>query len=158
MQETLNAILADKEKLTSILTYHVVAGKVPASEVIKVTSAPTVQGSSVRVSLSEGSVKIDNAKVVSADIAATNGIIHVIDTVLIPAAAPAAAAPKKAAGSDLATLEVQKAGATAPFGYFDPLGLSKGKDVKTLKKWRESELKHGRIAMLATVRPTRVTR
>lgn len=128
-----------------------VAGKVPASEVIKVTSAPTVQGSSVRVSLSEGSVKIDNAKVVSADIAATNGIIHVIDTVLIPAAAPAAA-PKKAAGSDLPTLEVQKAGATAPFGYFDPLGLSKGKDIKTLKKWRESELKHGRIAMLATVR------
>lgn len=66
--------------------------------------------------------------------------------------APAAAAPKKAAsGSDLPTLEVQKAGATLPFGYFDPLGLSKGKSVKELKKWRESELKHGRIAMLASV-------
>jgi light-harvesting complex I chlorophyll a/b binding protein 1 len=58
------------------------------------------------------------------------------------------AAPAK---PSLATLEVQKAGATAPFGFFDPLGLSEGKSVKELKKWRESELKHGRIAMLATV-------
>ncbi len=70
------------------------------------------------------------------------------DTVLIPSAP---AAPAKKAGNDLATLEVQKAGATMPFGYFDPLGLSKGKSIKELKKWRESELKHGRVAMLAAV-------
>lgn len=77
-KETLDAVLADKEKLTSILTYHVVPGKVAAADVIKVTEAKTAQGSSVRVSLSEGAVKIDNAKVISADVAASNGIIHVI--------------------------------------------------------------------------------
>lgn len=62
--------------------------------------------------------------------------------------APVSSTPAK---PSLATLEVQKAGATAPFGFFDPLGLSEGKSVKELKKWRESELKHGRVAMLATV-------
>ena len=80
---TLEALLADKEKLTAVLTYHVVAGKVMASDVVKIDEAATVQGGKVTVDASNG-VKINNATVVKADIVTTNGVIHVIDTVLIP--------------------------------------------------------------------------
>lgn len=81
--DKLAEILADKELLTSILTYHVVAGKVAASEVVKLTSATTVQGSDVKVSTENG-VMINNANVIKTDIMTSNGIIHVIDTVLVP--------------------------------------------------------------------------
>ena len=74
----------NKAKLTAILTYHVVAGKVMAADVVKVTSAKTVQGESVAVKVSGGKVMINNANVVTTDIAASNGVIHVIDTVLMP--------------------------------------------------------------------------
>ena len=74
----------NKAKLTAILTYHVVAGKVLAADVVKVTSAKTVQGESVAVKVTGGKVMINNAHVVTADIAASNGVIHVIDTVLMP--------------------------------------------------------------------------
>lgn len=80
---TLESLLADKAKLTSILTYHVVAGRVNAADVSKVTSAKTVQGQSVAVDAKSG-VKINSANVVIADIGATNGVIHVIDQVLLP--------------------------------------------------------------------------
>jgi len=79
----LDALLKDKAKLTAVLTYHVVAGKVMAADVVKLTSAKTVQGSSVKIDASNG-VKVDNAKVVKADIVASNGVIHVIDTVILP--------------------------------------------------------------------------
>ncbi len=82
--ETLNAVLADKEKLISILTYHVVPGKVMAADVAGMTSAETVQGGTVAIDASEG-VKINDATVISADIETSNGVIHVIDTVLMPA-------------------------------------------------------------------------
>jgi uncharacterized surface protein with fasciclin (FAS1) repeats len=82
--DQLKAILADKELLTSILTYHVVAGKVTAADVMKLKSATTVQGTDVAVSTTDG-VMINASKVVKADIMTSNGIIHVIDTVLIPA-------------------------------------------------------------------------
>ena len=82
-QADLQAILADKEKLTKILTYHVVAGKVTAEDVVKLSSAKTVEGQSVMIDASQG-VKINDAKVVKADVMATNGVIHVIDTVLLP--------------------------------------------------------------------------
>lgn len=81
--DQLNAILADKDKLTAILTYHVVAGKVLAADVVKLKSAKTVQGSEISIS-TDGGVKVDNANVVSTDIMASNGVIHVIDTVIIP--------------------------------------------------------------------------
>jgi len=81
--DQLSALLADKEKLTSILTYHVVAGKVMAADVVGLDSATTVQGQSITISASDG-VKVDNANVVQTDIVASNGVIHVIDTVLIP--------------------------------------------------------------------------
>ena len=80
---TVEALLKDKDKLTKILTYHVVAGKVTASDVVKLDSAKTVQGSNVTVDASSG-VKINDATVTTADIIASNGVIHVIDTVLIP--------------------------------------------------------------------------
>ncbi len=74
----------NKSKLAAILTYHVVAGKVKAEQVVKLTEAKTVQGSSVKIAVKDGSVMIDNAKVVKTDIPCKNGIIHVIDTVILP--------------------------------------------------------------------------
>jgi uncharacterized surface protein with fasciclin (FAS1) repeats len=74
----------NKSKLVAILTYHVVAGDVKAAQVMTMTSAKTVQGQSVKISAANGKVKVDGANVVKADITASNGVIHVIDTVLMP--------------------------------------------------------------------------
>jgi uncharacterized surface protein with fasciclin (FAS1) repeats len=74
----------NKEKLKAILTYHVVAGKVMAADVVKLKTAKTVQGTTVDISTMGGKVKVDNANVVKTDIAASNGVIHVIDTVIMP--------------------------------------------------------------------------
>ena len=74
----------NKAKLTAILTYHVVAGKVMAADVVKLTDAKTVQGGSIKVKAAGGKVMVDNATVVKADIGASNGVIHVVDTVLMP--------------------------------------------------------------------------
>lgn len=81
--ETLQAVLADKAKLTSILTYHVVSGKVMAADVVSLTEAKTVQGGTLKIDASNG-VMINDAKVTTADIECSNGVIHVIDTVLMP--------------------------------------------------------------------------
>jgi len=75
---------ANKQKLTAILTYHVVAGNVKAADVIKLSSAKTVNGQSVTIKTVDGKVLINGSTVVKADIAASNGTIHVIDTVLMP--------------------------------------------------------------------------
>jgi len=75
---------ANKQKLTAILTYHVVAGNVKAADVVKLSSAKTLNGQSVTIKTVGGKVLINGATVVKADIAATNGTIHVIDTVLMP--------------------------------------------------------------------------
>jgi uncharacterized surface protein with fasciclin (FAS1) repeats len=80
----LDALLADKEALTQVLTYHVVPGKVMASDVVKLKQAKTVEGSSVKIKVTDGKVKIDDANVAATDIAASNGVIHVIDTVIMP--------------------------------------------------------------------------
>jgi len=74
----------NKAKLVAILTYHVVAGDVTSKEVVKLTEAKTVEGQTVKISVHDGKVMINDATVVKADIAASNGVIHVIDTVLIP--------------------------------------------------------------------------
>ena len=74
----------NKAKLTAVLTYHVVPGKVMAADVLKVKEAKTVQGGSLKVNASGGKVMVDNANVVKTDIAASNGVIHVIDTVVLP--------------------------------------------------------------------------
>jgi uncharacterized surface protein with fasciclin (FAS1) repeats len=74
----------NKEKLVAILTYHVVAGKVEAADVVKMTEAKTVQGQSVTIKASGGKVMVDGAQVVKTDIGTSNGVIHVIDTVIMP--------------------------------------------------------------------------
>ena len=74
----------NKDKLVAILTYHVVSGKVMAKDVVKLHSAKTVNGEQVTVKASMGSVMVDNANVVKTDIMCSNGVIHVIDTVLMP--------------------------------------------------------------------------
>ncbi|MEZ4416530.1 MAG: fasciclin domain-containing protein [Gemmatimonadota bacterium] len=81
---TLEALLADKEKLTAILTYHVVPGRVTSSDVVKLDSAKTVNGQSAAISVEGGTVMIDGARVVTTDIHASNGVIHVIDAVILP--------------------------------------------------------------------------
>ena len=74
----------NKAALTAILTYHVVAGKVMAADVVKLAKARTVNGADVMITVSNGTVMINNATVTTADIVASNGVIHVIDTVLLP--------------------------------------------------------------------------
>nr|WP_255428083.1 fasciclin domain-containing protein [Ramlibacter cellulosilyticus] len=78
----LDALLADRAKLAAVLTYHVVPGKVMSQD-LKPGSVKTVQGSALNVATA-GGVKVDGANVVKADIAADNGVIHVIDTVVLP--------------------------------------------------------------------------
>lgn len=82
---TVDALLKDIPKLKKILTYHVVSGKVMAADVIKLKSATTVEGSDVKIDASHG-VKVNNSTVTTPDVAADNGVIHIIDTVLMPAA------------------------------------------------------------------------
>jgi len=79
----LNALLQDKQALASVLTYHVVPGKVMASQVSP-GAVKTVQGQSIQVTAERGAVMVDNARVVKTDIAASNGVIHVIDSVIVP--------------------------------------------------------------------------
>ncbi len=75
----------NKDKLAAILTYHVVSGKVKAKDVVKLSSATTVQGSDVAIMVNEGAVVLNgNSNVVNTDIKASNGVIHVIDTVVMP--------------------------------------------------------------------------
>lgn len=82
-QDTLQAVLANKEQLTAILTYHVVPGKLMAADVVRSTQLQTAQGQSITVS-TEGGVRVDDANVVQTDIEADNGVIHVIDRVIMP--------------------------------------------------------------------------
>lgn len=79
----LEALLKDKAKLTAVLTYHVVDGRVGSADVVKLTEAKTVHGQSLKIA-TKGGVTVDGARVVTADIMASNGIIHVIDRVLLP--------------------------------------------------------------------------
>jgi uncharacterized surface protein with fasciclin (FAS1) repeats len=73
-----------KDKLTAILTYHVVPGQVMAADVVNLTSAKTVQGGEVAIAVDNGNVKVDEANVTATDIQCTNGVIHVIDAVILP--------------------------------------------------------------------------
>jgi uncharacterized surface protein with fasciclin (FAS1) repeats len=74
----------NKAKLTAILTYHVVAGKVTAADVVKLKRADTVNGKAVKITAGHQGVKVNDATVTATDIKASNGVIHVIDSVLIP--------------------------------------------------------------------------
>jgi len=81
--DQLEALLANEEALREVLTYHVVPGRVMAADVVELASAKTVQGQSVSIDSRDG-VKVDGANVVATDIVASNGVIHVIDTVIMP--------------------------------------------------------------------------
>jgi len=81
---TVEALLQDKEKLRAILTYHVVAGAVMSKDAVKLSQAKTVQGQNLRLAVVGGKLMIDNATVVTADVVASNGVIHIIDSVLMP--------------------------------------------------------------------------
>ncbi len=83
---TLDSLLKpeNKAKLQSILTYHVIAGKVMAADVVKLTSAKTVEGQNVSIKTMNGGVMVDNAHVIKTDIVTSNGVIHVIDSVILP--------------------------------------------------------------------------
>jgi len=85
-KETIESLLKpeNKKKLAAILTYHVVSGKVMAKDVVKLSEAKTVQGSSVKIVVKDGKVTVDGANVVKTDIETSNGVIHVIDTVILP--------------------------------------------------------------------------
>jgi len=80
----LNALVADKAALTNVLTYHVVAGKVMAADVVNLTSAKTVQGQDLKIEVKDGNVFVNGAKVIATDIETSNGVIHVLDTVVLP--------------------------------------------------------------------------
>ena len=80
---TVEALLKDIPKLRAVLTYHVVAGQVLAKDVVKLASVKTLQGQSLAINTQEG-VKVDGARVVQADVMASNGVIHVIDSVVLP--------------------------------------------------------------------------
>ncbi len=85
---TVEGLLKDKEKLVSILTYHVVPGKVMSSDVAKLKSAKTVQGQEIKIDAAKWhlhrNVKVNDANVIKTDIECTNGVIHVIDKVILP--------------------------------------------------------------------------
>jgi len=83
---TLESLLKpeNKQKLQRILTYHVVAGKVMAADVVKLQQAKAVSGDSITVTTNQGGVRVDGALVTATDVAASNGVIHVIDTVILP--------------------------------------------------------------------------
>lgn len=82
--DALNGLLADKAKLTDVLTYHVVPGKVMAADVVKIDKARTVQGQKVMISVKDGKVYVNGAQVIATDIVTSNGVIHVIDSVIMP--------------------------------------------------------------------------
>ncbi|MBN1212837.1 MAG: fasciclin domain-containing protein [candidate division Zixibacteria bacterium] len=81
---TVEALLNDKEKLTAILTYHVVPGKVLAEDVVKLDKAATVNGEYIAINTSEDGVMVDNANIIATDILCKNGVIHIIDAVVLP--------------------------------------------------------------------------
>ncbi|MFO0968306.1 MAG: fasciclin domain-containing protein [Gemmataceae bacterium] len=81
---TLEALLKDKKALTAVLTYHVVPGKVMAADAVKLDSAKTVQGQPITITAKDGTVMINDARVVATDIVCANGVIHVIDAVILP--------------------------------------------------------------------------
>jgi uncharacterized surface protein with fasciclin (FAS1) repeats len=85
-KKTLNALARDKKKLKAVLLYHVVAGKVTAADVVKLSKAETLNGADVRIRVRNGKVYVNKARVTKADIGASNGVIHVVNRVLIPPA------------------------------------------------------------------------
>lgn len=127
---TLDALAADPAKLKAVLLYHVVPGRVTAADVVKLTSAKTAEGRSLGIKVVNGAVFVDGAQVTTPDVEATNGVIHVIDSVLIPkeATAPKTIVQTAVAAGSFKTLAslLKKAGLVGtlqgkgPFTVFAP--------------------------------------
>ena len=81
---TVESLLNDKETLTTILLYHVISGRVTSGEVVNLEKAETLSGKDIRINSNDDGVVINDSKVIAADVMAKNGVIHIIDTVLIP--------------------------------------------------------------------------
>jgi uncharacterized surface protein with fasciclin (FAS1) repeats len=81
---TVDNLLANPDRLKQVLLYHVLSGKVTSDEVVNLSSATTAQGSDVEIKVKDGNVMVDNAQVIKPDVMASNGVIHVIDTVILP--------------------------------------------------------------------------
>jgi len=122
--------------LKNILLYHVVSGTAMSSSLKDGQQISTVQGGKVGVQIGGGKVSVGGATVTAADVACSNGVIHVIDKVLLP---PGKFSPAK------------QVGVTAPLGFFDPLGFSKEGDEAGFRNLRAAEIKHGRVAMMAAL-------
>ena len=102
---TLNSLLENPAELRKVLTYHVVAGKVTAADVVKLTEARTVNGANVQIAVRDGKVVLNGTSTVAtADVMASNGVIHVIDTVILPPAAASSPAPASPAPSKTGTM------------------------------------------------------
>ena len=123
----------NKNQLIAILTYHVVAGSVKAADVVKLTSATTVNGAAVAIKVVDGAVFVGDAKVVTTDIMASNGVIHVIDSVLLPPPAPTAMLPETGSANAAAQEDIVDTAIAA--GSFKTLAAALGAAglVETLK-------------------------
>jgi transforming growth factor-beta-induced protein len=110
--DVLAGVLNDQATLKAVLLYHVVPGKVSAKQVMSLKSAKTAQGATISISTSGSKVLVNGVNVVKADVAACNGVIHIIDGVLIPPAAPAAAAPAAPAPLEVAATSAPDAAET----------------------------------------------
>lgn len=138
-QATLDALAANPALLKAVLLYHVVSGTVTAADVIKLNSAKTLEGRKVKISVNGGSVYINQAKVTTPDVMATNGVIHIIDSVLIPKAVEKNIVKTAAGAGQFKTLVslVQKAGLAGalsgkgPFTVFAPTDAAFAKVPKT---------------------------
>jgi len=153
---TVDALLKDLPKLAGILTYHVVSGKVLASTAVTLDGkkVKTVNGAEFGVSVKGGSVFVDGAKVVKTDILCDNGVIHVIDSVILPTAVVKTPAVVRINGwaADKKKPCFGLPGAISPLGYFDPAGFCGGDaTLNDVKRIREAEVMHGRVAMMAVV-------
>jgi uncharacterized surface protein with fasciclin (FAS1) repeats len=112
---TLDSLLADQAALTAVLTYHVVPGKVMAADVVKLDSATTVQGEPIAIKVEGGKVILnDSANVTTTDIEASNGVIHVIDAVILPPSMTAQATPA----------EMPVSGGELPTGLYTLIGVT----------------------------------
>lgn len=130
--------LLDLPTLSNILKFHVVSGKVMSSQLSNGMEAATLEGSKVKFEVGSAGVKVNGAKVVTADIVVDNGVIHVISSVMLPPQKPA-------------DYIKGMAGISAPFGLFDPAGFLNDQSIPEVKRLRESEIVHGRLAMLAAL-------
>jgi len=122
-----------RDMLVSILTYHVVPGKVMAKQVMDLSAAETLNGQRVDITVEDGSVMVDGAKVVSADVEASNGVIHVIDSVILPTSMSIPEVAKEAGGFGTLLAAVEAAGLAealmgpGPFTVFAPTDDAFGK-------------------------------